>query len=127
MTHEAPIGWSSEPAECSLVREVRVLLARRFAEQWTVSDVAACVKRDRAYLSRLFKRRTGVTVHRFLLLQRLNHAEHLIREGEKIEAVALLAGFRSRRGFYQAFKSCYGTTPSAWRRSGQCRCECAAN
>ena len=101
----------------STVYEVSSLLSQRFAEHWTVSAVAKCVKRDRAYLSRLFKRRTGVTVHRFLVLQRLRHAEHLIGRGEKIEVAALLAGYRSRRAFYQAFKSSHGVTPSAFRRS----------
>jgi two-component system, response regulator YesN len=114
MTHDA-LGPSHEVTDCPVVYEVRALLAQRFAEQWTVSAVAACVNRDRAYLSRLFKRRTGLTVHRFLLLQRLGHAEQEIRRGEKIEVAALLAGFRSRRAFYQAFKAVHGVTPAAFR------------
>jgi AraC-like DNA-binding protein len=112
-------GRSNDEVLCPLVCEVRALLAGRFAEQWTVSTIAACVKRDRAYLSRLFKRRTGVTVHRFLVLQRLHQAELLIRRGEKIEAAALLVGFRSRRAFYRAFKSSHGVTPSAFRQAAR--------
>ncbi len=115
MTPRASSGQSDRP--CPLVNEVSSLLSQRFAEHWTVSAVAKCVKRDRVYLSRLFKRRTGVTVHRFLVLQRLRHAEHLIGRGEKIEVAALLAGYRSRRAFYEAFKSSHGVTPSAFRRS----------
>lgn len=115
MFHDLPAA--SGGTNCPLVYEVCDLLSRRFAEQWTVSAVAACVKRDRSYLSRLFKRRTGVTVHRFLVLQRLRHAGDLIRRGEKIEVAALLVGFRSRRAFYQVFKSSYGVTPSAFRLS----------
>jgi AraC-like DNA-binding protein len=117
MFHDLPKGTPSGGTNCPLVYEVCDLLSRRFAEQWTVSAVAACVKRDRSYLSRLFKRRTGVTVHRFLVLQRLRHATGLIRRGEKIEVAALLVGFRSRRAFYQVFKSSYGVTPSAFRLS----------
>jgi AraC-like DNA-binding protein len=117
MIYDLPAGKPSDATNCPLVYEVCDPLARRFAEQWTVSAVAACVKRDRSYLSRLFKRRTGVTVHRFLVLQRLRHAGDLICRGEKIEVAALLAGFRSRRAFYQVFKSSYGVTPSAFRRS----------
>lgn len=115
MPPRASSGQSDRP--CPLVYEVSSLLSQRFAEHWTVSAVAKCVKRDRAYVSRVFKRRTGVTVHRFLVLQRLRHAEHLIGRGEKIEVAALLAGYRSRRAFYEAFKSSHGVTPSAFRRS----------
>ena len=39
----------------------------------------------------------------------------LIRAGEKIEAISLLVGYRSKKNFYRHFKEQLGVTPTAYR------------
>jgi CRP/FNR family cyclic AMP-dependent transcriptional regulator len=116
---------SQKPAEVPgtahhpVVQQVMSLLRNRFSERWTVSAIALAVGLDRCYLSRLFKADTGRTVHEFLLLERLCHAEVLILKGEKIEVAALMAGFRSRRNFQKCFTHTRGMTPSEFRRTSR--------
>jgi AraC-like DNA-binding protein len=45
----------------------------------------------------------------------LHHAAALIRTGEKIEAVSLLVGYRSKKNFYRHFKDELGVTPTVYR------------
>ena len=52
-------------------------------------------------------------MHEWLTGVRLDHALALIREGVKIEAVALLVGYRSKKNFYRQFKRRFGMTPFA--------------
>jgi AraC-like DNA-binding protein len=48
---------------------------------------------------------------------RLDRASALIRDGVKIEAVALLVGYRSKKNFYRQFKRRFAMTPSAYGAS----------
>ena len=65
------------------------------------------------YLNLLFSRETGMTVHRYLQLKRLNLARQEIRKGISAEEAAFTAGFRDYSNFYRAYKSFFGVKPSA--------------
>ncbi len=89
-----------------------------YADPITLRTFSARVGRQPAYLGRLFRQETGATVREYLTRVRLDRAAELIREGVKIEAVALLVGYRSKKNFYRQFKRYYGTTPVPFR--GHC-------
>jgi AraC-like DNA-binding protein len=72
-------------------------------------------RRSKRYLATLFHQQTGQTVHAFLTQVRVHHAAALIRAGEKIEAVSLLVGYRSKKNFYRHFKEQLGVTPTVYR------------
>ena len=98
----------------------RVSVAMRFidehyAEALTTAKVAAAVGLERTYLSTVFKRRTGQTLHGYLMSVRLRHAMALIRRGDKIEAAMLSVGYRSKRSFYRLVRLATGATPAALR------------
>lgn len=86
-----------------------------YAEPITVARIAAAVRRSRKHLGTLFRRHTGLTVHEYLVHVRLRHALAFIRDGEKIEAVSRLVGYRSKKNFYRHFKSHMGATPIGYR------------
>jgi two-component system response regulator YesN len=100
------------------VRRMVALIEERFAENLSLHGLAAAIGRQEAYLGRLFREQMGVSMHEYLVSFRLARAESLIREGQKIESVALEVGYRSRRSFYRQFKRRYGTTPGAYRTTG---------
>jgi AraC-like DNA-binding protein len=81
----------------------------------TVRTMSATVGRQPAYMGRLFFQKVGSSVREYLTRVRLEHAAALIRDGVKIEAVALSVGYRSKKNFYRQFKRCYGTTPVRYR------------
>jgi AraC-like DNA-binding protein len=72
--------------------------------------------RREAALTNLFEQVTGSSLHEFLIRTRVHHAARLIERGEKIEAVALAMGYRSKKNFYYPFRRVFGTTPSQYRR-----------
>jgi AraC-like DNA-binding protein len=97
-------------------RRAVAFIEQHYAEPITVEEVARAVGCSRVNLSRLFKRETGVTVHRWLVWVRLRHAADELRKGEKIEAVVMLVGYRSKRAFMHQFRSCYGCSPGEFRQ-----------
>jgi len=98
-----------------LVRRMLDAIDRQYCEAMTLRTVSAQVGRQPAHLGRLFRQEVGVTFREYLTRGRLERATELIREGVKIEAIALSVGYRSKKNFYQQFKRHYGTTPLPYR------------
>lgn len=60
-----------------------------------------------------FKELYGITVHRFLLRERLRKAKMMIQfSDQSIKAIAHMTGFKSTAHFSRSFKKHYGYTPS---------------
>jgi AraC-like DNA-binding protein len=97
-------------------RRAVAFIDQHYAEPITVEEVARAVGCSRGHLSRLFKRETGVAVHRWLVWVRLRHAAEALRKGEKVEAVVMLVGYRSKQAFMHQFRSCYGCSPGEFRQ-----------
>ncbi|PYR64997.1 MAG: hypothetical protein DMF88_21375 [Acidobacteria bacterium] len=102
-------------AASPLVARMVGLIEEHYAEPLTLDVLAARLGRSKRYLAMLFQHQTGQTVHDFLTRVRVRHAAALIRAGEKIEAVSLLVGYRSKKNFYRHFKEQFGVTPIVYR------------
>jgi AraC-like DNA-binding protein len=74
-----------------------------------LARIAGC---SRSTLTRAFRREIGQTAHTYLVGIRLARAASAMTSGDKVEAVMLGAGFRSKRNFYRLFKTQFGLTPS---------------
>ncbi len=94
------------------------VIDHEYADVVTLRTLSSLVGRQPAYLGRLFRQEVGATAHDYLTRVRLDHAATLIRDGMKIEAVALSVGYRSKKNFYQQFRKRFGTTPVLYRNNG---------
>lgn len=64
-----------------------------------------------------FERQVGVTIPKYVLRLRMEHAAQMIKEHPDftLEAIAAASGIPSRTTFYRNFTSHFGFTPSAYR------------
>lgn len=92
------------------------VIERRYREPLTIGDLASHVCRGTAHVASQFRRETGLTIHRYLTQVRMRHAEEMLQQGEKVEAVMLLVGYRSKKSFYSHFRTHTGQTPGSFRR-----------
>jgi methylphosphotriester-DNA--protein-cysteine methyltransferase len=81
----------------------------------SITAIASAIGYDATVLGVLFRRRTGITARRFIAVRRVTRAAEWIRQGVKIEAVALEVGYRSKKNFYRQFRRHFGTTPGVYR------------
>jgi AraC-like DNA-binding protein len=95
------------------VQRAKTFIKGHSHQQVTLKSVGAAVGRQHQYLATLFRQEAGITIHEYLTCVRIRHAWNLIRAGEKIEAVALQVGYRSKKNFYRQFKSHVGLDPGA--------------
>jgi AraC-like DNA-binding protein len=113
-----PVGRATRQAHRDLVDATRVVLARRFHDKLSLGDIARAVFSSPFHLARIFRRETGVSLHRQLTRLRLRHAlEHLADGKPDLTMLALDLGFSSHAHFSHAFRREFGSTPSQLRSS----------
>lgn len=103
------------------VMRVRDFLDSVPAPQTNLDQLEAIAGYDRWQLSRDFRALLGTSPYRYLQCRRLERAGQLLRSGLGIAAAAHEAGFADQSHFGRIFRRTFGTTPSAWHRSGQPR------
>ena len=97
------------------VEAAKAYLARHATGRVLLDDVAAHVHRSPFHLSRIFKERTGSTVHAYLNQLRLRAALLRLDDGEDLTTVALDHGFASHAHFTGSFSASFGVAPSQVR------------
>ena len=88
----------------------------------SVQSIAASMGLTENYLSTLYKRETGHTLHKDIIELRLSRAKYLLNRGFSLTAVAQKTGFSSAGYFHSVFKKHTGLNPAEYvRRSQQLR------
>jgi AraC-like DNA-binding protein len=98
-----------------IVRRAKRIIEERYADPLTLERLAVAVGRSKRQLASVFRRELAMTAHEYLTRVRLRRALDLIRKEQKIEAVSLLVGYRSKKNLYRQFKKRVGVTPIAYR------------
>ena len=83
----------------------------------TLDDLAEMSKKNKAYLSRSFRKYLDATPTQYLNRLRLEYAENLLSHTDKsIVEVSSESGFDNLSHFYHQFQKKNGVSPKAWRR-----------
>lgn len=64
-----------------------------------------------------FSQKTGTSVYRYLMQQRLHTVCELLEQGIVPNEAYLLCGFKDYANFYRAFRSAYGQSPRGYARA----------
>jgi AraC-like DNA-binding protein len=95
------------------------LIEQHYAEPLTATRIARMAGRSVLALRQEFRSAVGMSLRDYLTLVRMERARELLHASEKVEAVALQVGYRSKRQFIRQFKSHIGMLPSDFRRLDQ--------
>lgn len=95
------------------INRIKDYLQTHFSERITLDSLASMVNLERSYLSRLFKKETGMNIFQFLADVRLEEARKLlVQEGIPVRKAAEKVGIEDSFYFSRMFKKRYGVTPS---------------
>jgi AraC-like DNA-binding protein len=99
------------------VLRVRDLLDRDYARRWTLRELSEEAGLAATYLAALFTAEVGMSPHRYLTEQRIEHACRLLRHSTlPVTAIGIDIGFSSGQHFARTFRQITGRTPTAYRR-----------
>lgn len=68
------------------------------------------------YLSRLFKKTFGSTLHEYILFKRLSMSKRLLKSGKNVTEACELSGFNDYFHFIRIFKKYVGTSPGKFKK-----------
>ena len=98
------------------VSQVMQFIDVHLSEPLTLSSIAEAVYHNANYLSGLFKRETGETIHNYIIRRRIEEAEYFVRHSsDPIAEIAAFYQFCSQSHFVQCFRKIVGQTPGACR------------
>jgi len=103
--------------ESPIIRELHQWLDAHCREPVAVPALARRFGFSTDYLTRIFKRGTGMGLKHYVLWRRIVEAQHQLEAAPalKVQAVSESVGFESVTLFNRAFKLFVGTTPSLYR------------
>ena len=85
-------------------------------ERITIEDLADVFGVSASYLSRLFKKETGISVSEYIREQKIHVAKNLLRFSDyPMIDIANRLSFSSQSHFIQQFREAVGVTPKKYR------------
>lgn len=95
---------------CSIIHD-------EFYKDLTLENVSERINFHPSYVSRVFKKETGLTFSDYLMRYRINKVKKLLREGNmKIAEIAQTFHYNSSASFIRSFKKIEGMTPGQYRK-----------
>lgn len=104
-------------SQVEMANLVKSMLTTRFRERLTLDQIAGEVNYSPYYLCRVFRNRTGFTIHQYLDQIRLRTSlEFVSQEDTDLTNLALTLGYSSHSHFTHSFRRAFGAPPSELRR-----------
>lgn len=101
-----------------VLNEVKEYVNRHLGEDISLETVAQRVYMHPMYLSKLFKKETGVNFIDYLTSARVEQAKRLMQDITlKTYEISEMVGYKSPKHFSKVFKSVTGVTPKDYRRN----------
>lgn len=114
--YTAAVKASAGLGQSKAVSQTVAYINSHLCEELTTESIADAVFLNPNYLSGLFAKETGETVHRFIIRRRVEEAEFFVRNtSESFADIASFYRFCSQSHFTKCFREIMGITP------GKCR------
>lgn len=105
------------PAASTPVQKVKEYIADHLCENLTVTAIADQVHMNSSYLTRIFKRDTGYSIHHYIQEQKIHLAkQRLAASPQSIGEIALDLGYQSYVSFSRAFSKIVGMSPKEYKQ-----------
>lgn len=96
------------------VTEILPYLDMHITEDLSIDALARHFFLSPSYLCKIFKRATGITIHKYINAQRITLAKNYLTEGYSVIEVGGMCGFNDYNAFLKAFTKEVGISPKKY-------------
>jgi AraC-like DNA-binding protein len=104
------------PTTARLIRRTKEFLEGQLSNRVRLNDIGRAVGASSAYLTDIFRKVEGISLHQYLTQLRLARALVELPFTEDLTMLALETGFSSHSHFSATFRRAFGCTPSQFRQ-----------
>lgn len=98
------------------LNEIKDYISFRIKDDIKVSDIASRFGYNEKYLSRLFRKDTGLSLKQYIIHQKIENANFLLMDSNlSVKEIADYLGFQSYHTFEQMYKKYTSMTPTGYR------------
>ena len=116
-TTALPVRRAAHLRRLRALERVKEAVAVAPAERWTIAKLSRVANLSPFHLCHVFREMVGTSIYDYVLQERLAHALDAVLDGGDLTTIAFDAGFASHSHFTARFRSFFGYTPTALRRS----------
>ncbi|WP_165602806.1 AraC family transcriptional regulator [Lederbergia galactosidilytica] len=114
----ADYNTTSELVDIKLAKILEWIRINVSSSNISVQSIAEKFNYNKDYLSRIFKKETGITMTEYINLQKINKAKDLLTRTDKnIKRIAYDVGIQDEKYFMRLFKKYMGLTPTDFRKA----------
>jgi AraC-like DNA-binding protein len=99
-----------------LVHNTMAYVEEHLTEDITLKQLSQKLCFNGAYISRIFKEHTGLTLRSYILEQRLTLAKRLLAQGKNVSEACYMSGFKDYANFIRSFTKFVGTSPGKYKQ-----------
>jgi two-component system response regulator YesN len=104
----------------AVIAKIQLFIQENLDKELNRDDIASSVYRNPAYLSRLFRKETGLSLTDYIVQVKIEKAKRLLKEtNDKISNIAEGVGYVHFSYFAKLFKKVVGSTPQEYRKQHQ--------
>lgn len=109
----ATISTKGNPTVQKIIQHIE----EHLSDELSLQELANALNLDEYYISHLFKKEMGTSIHKYVIRKRLNESKKLLEKNYGIRELISLIGFKDESHFIQCFKKEYGFTPKQYKMS----------
>lgn len=98
-----------------IVSKAMLYIDNHLTEPITMTDIANHVHHNPTYISRYFKKVTGVSLQQYIIYKRIILAKKYLLEGYSLNDTCRLSGFNDYSNFARTFKKQTGCSPKKYQ------------
>lgn len=98
-----------------VVSKAMLYINEHLTEPITITDIASHIHHNPTYISRCFKKVTGVPLQQYIIYKRIILAKKYLREGYSLNDTCRLSGFNDYSNFARTFKKQIGCSPKKFQ------------
>ncbi len=102
-----------------LVRDMMLYIQDHIDEELSLEHLSTVMYHNGTYLSRTFKKHTGLSLHAYISDRRIEHAKQMLRKGYSVSEACYSSGFSDYSNFIRNFTTKVGCSPGKWGKENR--------